>query len=157
MTGLCGRYIVATTLAATVSQVVSVQTPKDVQGVWQVAEVTTKDGTNSKPQPGLYIFTAAHYSIVQVSSDRPRPLLPSPIGKATAAEIVAALGPSFNAQAGSYAVSGTSLVLRPFVAKSPSVMKEGTSEQYNWKNDGKVLTLSVAGGQSMTVRLSKVE
>src|SRR4030095_14440472 len=42
-----------------------------LQGVWRVTEVTTtgKDAaTNKSPQPGLYIFTAKHYSLVRVTA-----------------------------------------------------------------------------------------
>ena len=49
-----------------------------LQGVWKVTEVTTTGPNASKraAQPGFYILTGKHYSIVTVNSDQPRPDLP---------------------------------------------------------------------------------
>lgn len=64
-----------------------------VQGVWRVTEVTTtglNGTTNRQPQPGLWIFTGKHFSIVGVNSERPCPGLSSAGElKASTAELLA--------------------------------------------------------------------
>src|SRR5438105_5476482 len=95
-----------------------------LQGVWRVTAVTTTGpnaSTNSQPQPGLYIFTAKHYSIVRVNGAKPRPDVPADIDKATADELRAVWDP-FTANAGTYEVAGGNLTTRPMVAKNPGVM-----------------------------------
>ena len=64
------------------------QTPS-IKGVWRVVEVTGADGkVNAKPEPGLYIFTDRHYSIMRVTE--PRPVLPE---KPTDKDMAASLRP----------------------------------------------------------------
>jgi hypothetical protein len=66
-----------------------------LQGVWRVSEIATS-GKNAKslksPQPGLYIFTARHYSIMSITADKPRPQF-ADAAKATADELRDAWGP----------------------------------------------------------------
>src|SRR5690348_4533224 len=43
-------------------------------GAWKITEVTPANGQKiSNPQPGLYIFTATHYSMMAVTGTKPRP------------------------------------------------------------------------------------
>lgn len=136
-----------------------------VQGVWRVAEVVTTGpgaSTNSKPQPGLYIFTARHYSIVRVTADKPRPNQPQDVTKASANELVAAWDP-FTGQAGTYELAGGNLTVRPSVAKNPTVMASGSFTTYSYKLDADTLTLinrtTNAGpvANPTTIKLTRVE
>ena len=114
-----------------------------VQGVWRVAEVVTTGpgaSTNSKPQPGLYIFTAKHYSIVKVDADNPRPNEPQDVAKASASELIAAWNP-FTGQTGTYELDGGNLTVRPLAAKNPTVMASGSFTTYSYKLDGDTLML----------------
>ena len=68
---------VAVSLAASVQLYAQAKSP--VEGVWKVAEVQViggaNPGTNATPQPGFYIFTRGHYSIVTINADKPRTVI----------------------------------------------------------------------------------
>jgi len=121
-----------------------------IQGVWRVTEVTTtgKDAsTNKSPQPGLYIFTAKHYSIVRVNGTKARPDLPEDPTKATAAQLLANWGPSgFAAQSGTYEVAGGKLTLRPIAARGTRPMASGAVSTAAYKVDGKTLSITQQHG-----------
>jgi hypothetical protein len=73
----------------------------------------------------MYLFTKKHYSIIYVSSDAPRAILPD-LSKATADELRSVFGNSFVANAGEYEImKGGKITFSPKVAKSPLYMKDG--------------------------------
>ena len=118
-----------------------------IQGVWRVTEKTTTGpnaSTNKSPQPGLYIFTAKHYSLIRINGTTARPDMPQgQQTKATAAQLLAVWGPSaFGAQAGTYELAGGKLTLRPLVAKNTATMASGASSTASYKLDGKTLTIT---------------
>ena len=84
-------FVVVGILACSLS--VLGQSNASLQGAWRVAERTTtgpNGATNTNPQPGLWIFTAKHYSIVQDTSPKPRvPRDLSLTAKPTDAEMIA--------------------------------------------------------------------
>lgn len=127
-----------------VPSTLSAQSKSPIAGAWRVAEVTSTGSnswTNSRPQPGLYLFTAKHYSIVRVLSDDPRPDEPEDSEKATAAALRAAWGP-LQAQSGTYEVVGGTLNLLPVITKRPQAMKAGTRPAvYTFSVQGNTLTL----------------
>jgi hypothetical protein len=125
-----------------------------LEGVWQVDQIVGTGGTNSRPEPAIFVFTKRHYSVVQVTA--PRADLPTPINGATAAELVAALGPSFNAQAGTYSVSGHALDMTPVVAKSPNVMRAAAAAGWTFALKDGYLYLTPPGPVG-TYRLKRIE
>ena len=137
--------------AATLTSVA--QTPS-LKGVWRIVEVTGADGkVNPKPEPGLYIFTDRHYSIMRVNE--PRAALPESPGDK---ERLAAFDP-FTANSGTYQVKGTQLMTQPMVAKNPNVMtgKGGTSEL---KMEGANVAYITGGGgpgAKQTFKLQRIE
>jgi hypothetical protein len=140
-----------------------------IQGVWRVTEVTTtgKDAsTNKSPQPGLYIFTGRHYSLVRVTASTARPDLgPEDYPKATAAQLLALWGPSaFAAFSGTYELAGGKLTTRPVVARSPRPMAPGAFSTSSYKLDGKTLTITQERGfdgkpvaNPTTLKLTRIE
>ena len=130
------------------------QQGSSLKGAWRVVEVTTGDGkTNSNPEPGLYIFTERHYSIMRVTQPR-APLSQDP----TVQEKVAAFDP-FMANSGSYEVTGNQLVAQPMVAKHPNVMTSAP-HQSDVRFEGATtvyLTGPAAGGLKATVKLQRLE
>ena len=125
------------------SGVAQTSSPNSLQGVWKVTEVTTTGPTASKqaaPQPGLYIFTGKHYSMVTVNSDKPRPDLPREAATATLEQVRAAWDP-FTAQSGTYEVKGSEVTFHPLVAKNPAVMKAGSFSTSSFQIEGSTLTL----------------
>jgi hypothetical protein len=131
-----------------------------LQGAWRIVEVLSAGQTAPMvmSQPSLYLFTGKHYSFVAVSSQdvRPSPVNPANV---TGTEALAVWGP-FMAQSGTYEASGTTLTVRPLVAKNPSAMAGGQTT-YSYKLEGDKLTLTVqengAGTMAVTTRLVRVE
>jgi len=136
-----------------------------LQGVWKVTEVTTtgpKGAKQAAPQPGFYIFTGKHYSIVTVNSDQPRPDLPSDTNTATLEQLQASWGP-FTGQSGAYEVKGSEVTFHALAAKNPSAMKTGNFSTSSFKIEGATLTLVNKANQTgpatnpTTRKLTRVE
>jgi hypothetical protein len=134
-----------------------------IQGVWRIAEVRTSGPgarTITNPNPGLLIFTARHYAIVAEAGDSLRP----PVGdlaKASADQLRNILG--FQANAGTYELSGDVLTTRPSVALNPSVMTAGAFLARSFKLDGNTLTTVQLQNQDgpisnpVSLKLTRVE
>jgi hypothetical protein len=123
------------------------QTAPSLQGVWRVTEVVVTGAnatTDKSPQPGLYIFTKEHYSIMEVQGPGARGQFgpAKDPAKLTDAEKIARyeVWDKFTANSGTYQVSGTTLTTRPLVAKNPSVMT-GPSMTREFRIQGNTLTL----------------
>jgi hypothetical protein len=132
--------------------------------VWRVLDVKVAgtDASATPAQPGLYLFTARHYSIMRVSADAPRPELPMDVTKATAEQLIASWNP-FTANAGTYEVNGPELMTHPQVAKVPQVMAPNAFAAYRWAIAGDTLTITPLRNQMgatprpATLRLLRVE
>jgi hypothetical protein len=135
-----------------------------VQGVWKVAEFSTSVSNASRitttAQPGIFIFTKKNYSIMFISSDKPRPEVP--LQNPTSAQKIAAWEP-FSANSGTYEIEGTTLRTHPVVAKNPTVMKPGAFVTYDFKIEGNTLLLTpkesntVPGANPPTFKLVRLE
>jgi hypothetical protein len=79
---------------------------------------------------------------VEVQGRTERPDLPVDEPDATAAEIMAVLGPSFRSQAGTYEAANGRISFGVMVAKSPAAMKRGTPGQGSYSLANGVLTLT---------------
>jgi hypothetical protein len=110
-------------------------------GVWQF-------DSEQSGQTGLYLFTATHYSMLLAPIDRPDL---ADTSQATADELRVQWGPML-ANAGSYEISGDLITIHPIVAKIPVVMKPGANEVYQFRIEGKTLTLKqVRNARGVTV------
>jgi hypothetical protein len=144
--------------------VVAQQKPGNIQGVWRVAEATFT-GPNARtvksPQPGIRIFTQRHYSINDVTTEKPRAEHP-PQGQATDKELADAFGP-YTGQAGTYELKGAEITLRVVSAKSPNAMRSGNFTTLTFRFDGEALVLTgkanAAGpiANPTTLRLTRIE
>ncbi len=130
-------------------------------GAWLIVETTrtTPDSAwmNENPQPGLYIFTDRHFSIMLIPGDSPRTNL---FPNAPPEQRLAAFE-DFIADAGSYEATDTLLTMRNVIAKVPDVMNSGAGGPYRYWLDGDTLTLSftagwAAGGETI-YRLVRLE
>lgn len=154
------------TLGMTLGVFVSAQrgSSPSIVGVWRLSEVTIT-GPNARkitsPQPGLRIFTQRHYSLSEVTSDKPRPELP-PQGKATDKQIADAFGP-FTGQAGTYEIKGNEITTRPIAAKSPNAMQAGSFTTSTFTLEGSTLTMTTKANAAgpianpTTFRLTRAE
>jgi len=141
-------------------------TRSSIQGVWRVVEATTTGaGARTIPfgdRPTLTIFTAKHYSRVEVQADGPRPIL-ADVAKASADELRAAWGP-FVGEAGTYEATPDGVItMRPIASKNPAVMGPGVFLAYRYTLDGNTLTLTQLRNQNgpfaapFTLKLARVE
>lgn len=128
----------------------SAQTKTPVEGVWKIAEVIFPDTspfgkpgaprTNSNPQPSLIIFTRGYYSRLNVEGRGPRPPVARPQDpqKPTDAEKIALYEQwrPFTASAGTYEISGSTLILHSLVAKNVAVMSRSAPSNWEIKLEG---------------------
>lgn len=147
------------------------QSKPSIQGVWRVVERTATGpnaGTNKNPQPGLYIFTGKHYSIMSLTSDKPRQTLPFAAANTKLADAdMIALYRDWQpviANSGTYEVKGSTLLTRPTVAKNSATMANTKGQAFDFKLDGTTLLLTQTIGPTgekpanpTTVRLTRVE
>jgi hypothetical protein len=91
----------------------------DVQGGWVVAGITDSSGNEIGGQPGLFVFTETHYSIMFVPGTDERAQYTG--DEQTDGEMLAAYQ-SFIANSGRYVVEGDQLTHRAYVAKDPVYM-----------------------------------
>ena len=126
--------------------------PASLQGVWQAVEVTFP-GPNPRtirlpqPPPNLTIFTAKHYSRVQVDAEGPRPI-PADVAKASADELRAVWGPVVG-EAGKYEISaGNVVTMRPVVAKNPAAMKAGAFTTWSYRLEGDTVWVTARTNQN---------
>jgi Lipocalin-like domain len=156
-------------LVATLSVTASAQTKgkSPVEGVWKVAELQVIGGQNprtiSSPQPGLYIFTSGHYSIMIINADKPRTAIPFQAAPATDKDKIALYDhwAPFTANSGTYTIQGSTLTTKPLVAKNEGVM-QGQGQTREFKIEGNTLWLiakPAAGqpGAETRTKLTRVE
>lgn len=135
------------------SIVVAQQPGASIVGSWRVVEVTGgAEGANASPQPGLFLFTGKHYSIMRVTGVKPRPKYASN-NVATDAEKVVTYDALF-AQTGSYEISGSTIITRPIVAKAEFPMT-GPPAKAQIKIEKDTLWWTFGSGQ--TVKLTRIE
>ena len=99
-----------------------------IVGVWKITQVTTTGSnarTNTNPQPSIRIFTARHFSVTDVTAEKPRPDLPPP-DKRTDKQIRDVIE-GFQARAGTYELKGNELVYQLSVTMVPNYMKAGVT------------------------------
>ena len=141
-------------------------TRESVEGVWRVVEAAiTGPGARTiafTDRPNQTIFTARHYSRVEVQAEGPRPLL-ADVAKASADDLRAVWGP-FVGEAGTYEMAPGGLVtMRPIVSKNPAVMGPGVFITYSYKLEGDTLSLTQQRNQTgpftnpFTLKLVRVE
>ena len=135
-----------------------------MEGAWRAVEVSmTGPGARTiRPlQPNLSIFTAKHYSHIDIHADGPRPSLSDP-SKASAEELRQAWGPVV-AEAGGYELSRGTIVTRPVVAKNPAAMAQGAFTSYGYRIAGDTLWLTMQRTERgpvtnpPTIKLTRVE
>jgi hypothetical protein len=113
--------------------------PTTLDGAWRQIDGRSADGTVTDNQPAMRLFVDGYYSLLRVNGTAPRPALPGPEG--TAEQLMAVWGP-FSGQAGSFEVSGQTLITRPLVAKGPAGMGPGIFSRISWRMSGDTLFLS---------------
>jgi len=121
----------------------------ELEGAWLIAEMTAAGQTLTSPQPGLLLFTGRYYSYTLVTGTGPR--APLPPGIASTTDLLRAWNP-FSANAGTYEVSGDSMVRHPIVAKSPDTMAPGTYNEYTFRLSADTLWVTTVGTEAGPAR-----
>jgi hypothetical protein len=111
----------------------------DLQGAWLVTSIADASGNEIEAQPGLYIFTGTHYSIMFVPGPDERAQIAGP--QPTDEDLLAAYR-TFIANSGRYQVAGDQLTLRAYVAKDPAYMAAFPDNQAT-------ATVHIAGGDTL--------
>jgi hypothetical protein len=127
-------------------------TAQDLEGAWRVTEfVTGGPGarTISTPQPGLLLFTDGYYSYTLINGDEPRAGLPP--GIASAEALLMVWNP-FSANAGTFEISGDTMIRRPIVAKDPNAMAPGAYNQYTFRLSADTLWIATIGTETGPAR-----
>jgi hypothetical protein len=143
------------------------QPAPSLQGAWRVTEVTVTGAnaaSNKSPQPGIFVFTKGHYSIVTVGSTAPRKNVAAAAnpGRLTDAEKIARFEAfdQFIANTGTYEVKGTTLTTHPIVAKNPATMGTTTTREFRIEGNTLVLLQTSPAAQpasQTTTRLTRIE
>ena len=129
-------------------------TRNSLMGAWKVTEIADPNGSPiTNPQPGLYIFTAQHYSFARINGTKPLPSYPSN-DKATDAEKVTVFN-SLYLNTGTYTASGNVLATKAMVAKSAFAIG-GPGNQYEFTVNGNALVLTQKPSGAV-IKLVRVE
>lgn len=111
--------LVALSLSAALPASTPAQEDSPLNGAWMLVEVRPAgEETVTDHEPGLFLFTETHYSMMAVTADSARADLPE---EPSDAELAAAFGPFF-ANSGRYEIHGDTLTRRAYVAKVPNYM-----------------------------------
>ena len=133
-----------------------------IEGVWKIVEWVEGARTITSVQPSLFIFTKGHYSMLFLQTDQPRPGFPAPQNRQnlTDAEKLARFEHwrPFTAAAGTYQVSGTTVTLRPLIAKDGWAMSAQAVQSLPFQLAGSdTLLTQFAPGIGIRVKLVRVE
>jgi hypothetical protein len=137
------RMLRTAVLLAVAPAMLGAQTParKPLEGAWKLVEVVVtgdRAENTADPQPSLFIFGQKHYSMMWIRGGEPR--APYKAEVPTAEEKIKAFD-SFTANTGTYDVSGSTISIRPLVARSPIFMNGGSSK-YEFRVEGNNLWLT---------------
>ncbi|HSM18498.1 MAG TPA: hypothetical protein VK845_16040 [Gemmatimonadales bacterium] len=110
-----------------------------LEGVWSVVAVDPMDGSApiDPSQPGLYLFAGSHYSAVYAPGPEAR--VKSETSFLPNDDEMIAQYQSIIVNSGTYSVDGSSLTLRPMIAKSPGFVGGRLTGTFSVSGDTLVL------------------
>ena len=114
------------------------QTKSPLEGVWKITEWTEGGKPNTDPQPSLVIFTKGYYSVAILMAPRVESIAPDRGRKLTDADKMERFEQWkwFVGISGSYEVRGSTVVMRPIVAKNTWDMNRQTPQEPTFKLEG---------------------
>ena len=154
MRRLTGISLLVSLVCAAVVYSQSSGTKSPLMGAWKVIEIVDTNGPPiTNPQPGLYVFTAQHYSFARINGAKPLPNYPSN-DKATDAEKVTVFNQLY-LNTGTYGVTGNMLRTKAMVAKSAFAIG-GAGNQYEFAINGNSLVLTQKPSGAV-IKLTRLE
>jgi hypothetical protein len=133
-------------------------------GAWEPVEITLVPDAiphagdqAGRAGPGLWIFTARHYAVLDVHTTEQR--RPVPSSNPTVEDLMATWG-RFGANAGTYETTDSVLTTHPSVAMNPQVMVTGRVTTLSFRIQGDTMWMWSTGGQlgrGETVKYRRVE
>lgn len=116
---------------------VAIKIGQELGGAWKVVEIrvktTDKEFINSQPQPGLFLFTQNHYSMVWMPGDDPPKDFAHTWHPSDEEKVK-----SFNSiivNSGTYQYTDSTLTTIPAVAKTPEFINGSATYSYQLKKD----------------------
>ena len=138
--------------ADTLSRSVQAQSPSLV-GAWRMTDITYQNGRKVPSLPNLHVFTARHYSSLDVTGTRPA----LKIGERWSEADKIATCDNFEGISGSYEVRGDTVTFSPVVSKDDFMMANGGIVYHQrLKIVGKALTLTQLDGPREGIVMSFV-
>ena len=139
------------------------QTKSPVEGVWKVTEWIEGGKTNTNPQPGLIIFTKGYYSVAMLMGPPRTDSIPSDMGReVTDAEKIGLFEQWkwFVGISGSYEVKGSTVLLRPIVAKTTWDIDKQTEPEFKLDGSNTLWLIPTAKGArnvGLRIKLTRLE
>ena len=115
------RYTLSIALCVMSASAAFAQTKSPVEGVWKITEWVEAGKTNTDPQPAIFIFTKGYYSVAMLMGPPRTDSIPSNMGREPSDVEKIGLFEQwkwFVGISGSYEVNGSTIVMRPIVAKT---------------------------------------
>jgi hypothetical protein len=138
------------------------QTKSPVEGVWKITEWVEAGKTNTDPQPAILIFTKGYYSVAMLMAPR-ADSMPSEMGrKPTDAEKIEYFEQWkwFVGISGSYEVKGSTVVMRPIVAKQTWDMNRQTAPEFKLEGSNTLWLIPTSEGATkvgLRMKLTRLE
>lgn len=137
------------------------QAKSPVEGVWKVTEWVEGGKTNTSPQPGLFIFTRGYYSVAMLMGPR-TDSIPSDMGReVTDAERIGLYEQWkwFVGISGRYEVKGSTVVLRPIVAKTTWDMNRQATPEFKLEGSNTLWLIPTgkATNVGLRIKLTRLE
>ncbi len=139
------------------------QTKSSIEGVWKITEWIESGKTNTNPQPGLIIFTKGYYSVAMLMGPPRTDSIPSDMGReVTDAEKIGLFEQWkwFVGISGSYEVKGSTVLLRPIVAKTTWDIDKQTEPEFKLDGSNTLWLIPTAKGArnvGLRIKLTRLE
>ncbi|PWT89659.1 MAG: hypothetical protein C5B55_11020 [Blastocatellia bacterium] len=154
------RYALSIALCVMSASAAFAQTKSPVEGVWKITEWIESGKTNTNPQPGLIIFTKGYYGVAMLMAPRAESTLPERGRQLTDAEKIERFEQWkwFVGISGSYEVKGSTVALRPIVAKDSWDMKTDPAVEFKLEGPDTLWLIPAAARKvALSMKLTRLE
>lgn len=131
-------FVIVLTASLSTASIALSQAKSPIEGVWKITQWIERGDTINNPQPSLFIFTSGYYSVAMLMSPRTDSIRSDMGREVTDAEKIGLYEQWkwFVGISGSYEVKGSTVVMRPIVAKTTWDMNRQTPHEPEFKLEG---------------------